>query len=115
MTLLQEFGRFIEDRQSRTFSRTTMHHARRALLDWHGALIAGSNTDAANRLIQAYVEELGVGKCSVAGTSQKAFTRAAAFINGTVSHISEFDDIFRDGAYHPACPTISAVYALAES
>ena len=56
MTLLQEFGRFIEDRQSRTFSRTTMHHARRALLDWHGALIAGSNTDAANRLIQAYVE-----------------------------------------------------------
>jgi 2-methylcitrate dehydratase PrpD len=115
MTLLQEFGRFIEDCQSRTFSRTTMHHARRALLDWHGALIAGSNTDAANRLIQAYVEELGVGKCSVAGTSQKAFTRAAAFINGTVSHISEFDDIFRDGAYHPACPTISAVYALAES
>ena len=115
MTLLQEFGRFIEDCQSRTFSRTTMHHARRALLDWHGALIAGSNTDAANRLIQAYAEELGVGKCSVAGTSQKAFTRAAAFINGTVSHISEFDDIFRDGAYHPACPTISAVYALAES
>jgi 2-methylcitrate dehydratase PrpD len=115
MTLLQEFGRFIEDCQSRTFSTTTMHHARRALLDWHGALIAGSNTDAANRLIQAYVEELGVGKCSVAGTSQKAFTRAAAFINGTVSHISEFDDIFRDGAYHPACPTISAVYALAES
>ena len=115
MTLLQEFGRFIEDCQSQSFSTTTMHHARRALLDWHGALIAGSNTDAAERLIKAYVEELGVGKCSIAGTSQKTFSRAAAFINGTISHISEFDDIFRDGAYHPACPTISAAYALAES
>jgi 2-methylcitrate dehydratase PrpD len=92
-----------------------MHHARRALLDWHGALIAGSNTDAAERLIKAYVEELGVGKCSIAATTQKTFSRAAAFINGTISHISEFDDIFRDGAYHPACPTISAAYALAES
>ena len=115
MTLLQEFGQFIENCQSKSFSSTTMHHARRALLDWHGALIAGSNTDAAKRLLQAYTEELGVGKSSVAGTSQRAFTRAAAFINGTISHISEFDDIFRDGAYHPACPTISAVYALAES
>jgi 2-methylcitrate dehydratase PrpD len=115
MTLLQEFGQFIEGCQSKPFSATTMHHARRALLDWHGALIAGSNTDAAQRLMQAYVEELGVGKCSIAGTSQKTFSRAAAFINGTISHISEFDDIYRDGAYHPACPTISAAYALAES
>lgn len=115
MTLLQEFGRFIESCQSKSFSDTTMHHARRALLDWHGALIAGSNTDAAKRLMQAYAEELGVGKCSIAGTSQKTFSRAAAFLNGTISHIAEFDDIFRDGAYHPACPTISAVYALAES
>ena len=115
MTLLQEFGRFIESCQSQSFSATTMHHARRALLDWHGALIAGSNTDAAQRLIKAYVEELGVGKCSIAGSTQKTFSRAAAFINGTISHISEFDDIFRDGAYHPACPTISAAYALAES
>ena len=115
MTLLQEFGRFIESCQSQPFSATTMHHARRALLDWHGALIAGSNTDASKKLIKAYIEELGVGKCSIAGTTQKTFSRAAAFINGTISHISEFDDIFRDGAYHPACPTISAAYALAES
>jgi 2-methylcitrate dehydratase PrpD len=65
--------------------------------------------------MHAYIEELGVGKCSIAGNSQKTFSRAAAFINGTISHIAEFDDIFRDGAYHPACPTISAAFALAES
>ena len=115
MTLLEEFGRFIEDCQGRSFSPSVLHHARRALLDWHGALIAGSNTDTAQMLRQAYAEELGVGKCSIAGTTHKTFSRAAAFMNGTISHISEFDDIFRDGAYHPACPTISAAFALAES
>mgnify|MGYP003352146312 CR=1 FL=1 len=63
----------------------------------------------------AYREEFGVGHSSVAGSQKRVFARAAAFMNGTISHIAEFDDIFRDGAYHPACPTISAALALAES
>lgn len=114
MTLLQEFGQFIEASHHTSFTQHTMHSARRALLDWHGALIAGSDTDAAIRLRSAYAEELGVGECSIVGSNQKAFSRAAAFLNGTISHIAEFDDIFRDGAFHPACPTIAAVFALAE-
>lgn len=115
MTLLQEFGRFIEASYRSDFSPKAVHSARRALLDWHGALIAGSDTEVAQKLRHGYQEELGVGSCSIAGTSQKTFSRAAAFLNGTISHIAEFDDIFRDGAYHPACPTISAAFALAES
>ncbi len=115
MTLLEEFGQFIEGSYQTTFTQETLHSARRALLDWHGALIAGADTDAASRLRDAYSEEFGVGHCSVAGTQKKTFARAAAFMNGTISHIAEFDDIFRDGAYHPACPTISAAFALAES
>jgi 2-methylcitrate dehydratase PrpD len=114
MTLLQEFGQFIEASHRTSFTQHTMHSARRALLDWHGALIAGSDTDAAIRLRSAYAEEFGAGECSIAGIDQKVFSRAAAFMNGTISHIAEFDDIFRDGAFHPACPTIAAVFALAE-
>jgi len=115
MTLLKEFGQFIEDSKQILFTPATIHSGRRALLDWHGALIAGADTDTAARLRNAYSEELGMGNCSIAGSQQKTFSRAAAFINGTISHIAEFDDIFRDGAYHPACPTISAAFALAES
>lgn len=115
MTLLQEFGLFIENSYGIDFSPATLHSARRALLDWQGALIAGSNTDVAIKLRKGYQEELGVGHCTIAGSPQKTFSRAAAFLNGTISHIAEFDDIYRDGAYHPACPTISAAFALAES
>lgn len=115
MSLLQEFGQFIESSYQIQYEPATLHSARRALLDWHGALIAGADSETASRLREAYVEELGVGNSSVAGTHLKAFARAAAFMNGTISHISEFDDIFRDGAYHPACPTIAAAFSLAES
>lgn len=115
MTLLEQFGSFIEGSYQTHFSPETIHSARRALLDWHGALIAGSDTVVAEKLRNGYREELGVGDCSIAGSSKKTFARAAAFMNGTISHIAEFDDIFRDGAYHPACPTISAAFALAES
>ncbi len=115
MTLLQQFGSFIESSYAANFSPATLHSARRALLDWQGALIAGSDTEAAVKLLKGYQEELGAGQCTIAGSSQKAFSRAAAFLNGTISHIAEFDDIYRDGAYHPACPTISAAFALAES
>ena len=113
-TILEQFGSFIEECQQKTFSDETMHHARRALLDWQGSLIAGSDTEAAIKLFAAYSEELGYGNCSVAGITKKTLTRAGAFMNGTISHIAEFDDIYRDGAYHPAAPTISGVFALAE-
>lgn len=114
MTLLLKFGQFIEAAQTARLDQSVINHAQRALLDWHTALIAGSTTDAANKLRQAFDDELGMGSCAIAGSDKKASARMAAFINGTISHIAEYDDIYRDGAYHPACPTISAAVALAE-
>ena len=43
-----------------------------------------------------------------------AFPGTAAWINGSISHAVEFDDIFRDAVYHPGCPTIAAALAVAE-
>ena len=114
MTLLYQFGQFIESAQSTSFSSDVIHHAQRALLDWHAASLAGSTSDAAIKLRLAFDDELGKGLCSIFGSPKKASARMAAFINGTISHIAEYDDIYRDGAYHPACPTISAAFALAE-
>lgn len=114
MSLLLQFGKFIETSQTTPFSPEVIAHAQRAFLDWHSALIAGATTPVAAKLRVAFSDELGLGVCALAGTTQKSSARMAAFINGTISHIAEYDDIYRDGAYHPACPTISAALALAE-
>ena len=116
MTLLEKFGEFIESNNRTQFDAFLTHHARRALLDWQAALIAGSNSDVADCLRVAFKDELSdAGSCNIAGSKLRASLRTAAFVNGAISHIAEFDDIYRDGAYHPACPTISAVFALAQA
>jgi 2-methylcitrate dehydratase PrpD len=63
----------------------------------------------------AVAEETGHGRAIVYGTSLRAPTRVAALLNGTASHLTEFDDIFRDGIYHPGSPTIAAALAAAQT
>jgi 2-methylcitrate dehydratase PrpD len=91
------------------------HHARRALLDWFACLLPGSFRPPATLLAAALAAERGPGKavCYVDGT--RGPLRQAALLNGTASHTVEFDDIYRDAGYHPACPTISAALAAAQS
>ncbi|MFW8565070.1 MmgE/PrpD family protein [Orrella sp. 11846] len=91
-----------------------MHHAKRAVLDWFSALYPGTHVAPCNQLMKAYAQELGLGHCSLPGNHTTTFAATAAWINGSASHAVEFDDIFRDGAYHPGCPTISAALAIAE-
>lgn len=119
-TLLQSYGVYVANGAQQAPSADVQHHAKRALLDWTGALIAGGNLPTADLLRKAYSDELldplvGHAPCSIAGTSSKAQLRAAAFLNGTLSHLAEYDDIYRDGAYHPASPTISPAFALAQA
>lgn len=90
------------------------HHARRAVLDWFAALIPGCLEGPAPLLAKALVSQRGQGNaiCYVDGLAGSA--RHAALLNGTASHTVEFDDIYRDGGYHPGSPTISAALAVAQ-
>ncbi|ANN80109.1 MmgE/PrpD family protein [Bordetella flabilis] len=91
-----------------------LHHAKRAVLDWMSALYPGTRISPSRELMAAHADELGQGRCSLPGNGTTAFPATAAWINGSVAHAIEFDDIFRDGAYHPGCPVIAAALALAE-
>lgn len=91
------------------------HHSCRAVLDWLGAAIAGSVMPPATLLVNALGSELDRGKASLVPSGRLAAPRAAALINATASHTAEVDDIFRDGIYHPGCPTIGAALAAAQA
>ena len=91
-----------------------IHHAKRAFLDWLSALYPGTRTQPCLQLLGAHGAELGSGSSSLPGCATTAFPATAAWINGSVSHAVEFDDIYRDAIYHPGCPTIAAALALAE-
>jgi 2-methylcitrate dehydratase PrpD len=88
--------------RSRPLEAAVLHHAKRAVIDWHAALYPGSVVAPATLLEKAFPGELG-------------HVRTRALIMGAAAHTEEVDDIFRDGIYHPGAPTISAALAVAQS
>jgi 2-methylcitrate dehydratase PrpD len=85
----------------------------RATLDWFATTMPGAVRAPATLLAAA---DLGAGTgnaiCYVEGRT--TCPRNAAFINAAASHTVEFDDIFRDGGYHPGSPTVAAALAVAQ-
>ncbi len=90
-------------------------HARRALLDWFAALLPGCTRPPATLLAAALVGEQGKGQAICYVDGSQVSQRHAALLNATASHTVEFDDIYRDAGYHPACPTIPAALAAAQA
>ncbi len=102
------------DWQTRPLDPLVEHHARRAVLDWFASLLPGCVEGPAVALGQALTSERGAGRAVAYVTGQAGAIRHAALLNGIASHTAEFDDIYRDGGYHPGSPTISAALAVAQ-
>src|SRR5215467_5387383 len=114
MRVVKRFAAFAEGLRKRPLPPEVVHHAKRAVIDWHAALYPGSVVPPATLLERALAEEIGSGESRLAD-GRSAGVRAAALINGAAAHTAEVDDIFRDGIYHPGAPTIAAALAVAQS
>ncbi|MGB7299667.1 MAG: MmgE/PrpD family protein [Burkholderiaceae bacterium] len=86
---------------------------RLATLDWFATMLPGAVRPPATFLAASGLGG-GSGNAICYVTGQRIGARNAAFINGTASHTVEFDDIFRDGGFHPGSPTIAAALAVAQ-
>ena len=114
MYVAERLAAFARKFRSEKLEGEVLHHAKRAVIDWHAALYPGAVVAPATLLEKSLAEELGQGDAFLAlGT--RATTRVAALINGSAAHTVEVDDIFRDGIYHPGAPTIAAALAVAET
>lgn len=114
MHVVERFARWAGEYRRTPLAPEVLHHAKRAVIDWHAALLPGAVVSPAVLLEKSLAEELDHGSARLA-LGRKAAVRAAALINGTAAHTVEVDDIFRDGIYHPGAPTIAAALALAQA
>lgn len=97
------------------FSRYTLARSRHVLLDWLGAVIAGS-VEPAGRIAQSLAEEAGSRPASsIIGTPLRCAARDAALANAIAAHALDFDDssLWADG--HPSAAIVSAAVALGET
>ena len=102
MHLVERFADWAAGFRKQKLSPDVIHHARRAVIDWHAALYPGMVVPPVTLMQKAF-----------AGETQSP--RLKALIEGTAAHTVEVDDIFRDGIYHPGAPTIAAARSLSEA
>jgi 2-methylcitrate dehydratase PrpD len=110
----ERFAQWAVASRGKALTPEVLHHAKRAVVDLHAAMISGAPVAPAALLEKALADELDRGEARLA-LGRKATMRAAALINGAAAHTTEVDDIFRDGIYHPGAPTIPAALALAQA
>ena len=107
------FARYATEFQRQPLADEVIHHAKRAVIDWHASLFPGLNTPPVAILEQTLTDDLDRGRAFL-GTGRASTARTAALINGAAAHAAEVDDSFRDAMYHPGAATIAAALAAGQ-
>ncbi len=114
MYVVERVARYAQEFRGGPIPAQALHHAKRAVIDWHAAVVPGAVVAPATLLERARAEDLDRGSAALI-LGRPATARAAALINGTAAHAVEVDDIFKFGIYHPGAPTIAAAFAAAQA
>ena len=113
-SVAQRLARIAVDQANCSQPGEVFHAAKRCLIDWYACTLPGAVSREAQALETGLSDGLGYGNAwTVSG--KRAPARLAALINGTASHVVEFDDIFAPAIYHPGSPTIAGALATAQS
>lgn len=113
MHATEVFARYATEFHRQPLPEEVLHHAKRAVIDWHASLYPGLATEPVRLLEDTSAEDLDRGRARLA-QGRAATARAAALINGTAAHAAEVDDSFRDAMYHPGAATIAAALAAGQ-
>ena len=89
--------------------------ARLCVLDWLGVTVVGSREPAPLTLLRTLAPGPVADGASVIGHGVRVSPLQAALINGTSSHVLDFDDVNATLIGHPSVAILSAALALAES
>ena len=121
--LIRRFADYTASVSTADLPEDAIHGAKRCVIDWFASTLRGGMEAPATLLTDALVDVIGDGPGTGQGTNKAVLypsgkttdPRTAALINGAAVLTIEFDDIFRDGLYHPAAPVITAALAVAQA
>jgi len=89
--------------------------ARQCVLDWIGVALGGSGDHLTRILLDEAVSEGGKPAATVVGHAARVTASQAALINGSASHVLDYDDVNLALNGHPTAAILPALLALAES
>ncbi|HEX2987700.1 MAG TPA: MmgE/PrpD family protein [Chloroflexota bacterium] len=100
-----------------TFDRLpseVVRESKRCILNYLGVALGAADHQAVRLLMEALAEEGGRQQATILGHGKRCSARQAAMINGTMSHVMDYDDTHLPTVIHPTGPVLSAALATAE-
>ena len=89
------------------------HEARRALVNYLGCALGGSQDEAVDIALRALGPFSGPRTAAILGRSEKLDALHASLMNGISSHVYDYDDTTPKNYMHPTSPVASALFAYA--
>jgi 2-methylcitrate dehydratase PrpD len=97
------------------FPEELILHAKKSLLNWLGVTIGAIQHESIDILLEVADELESSSQATILGKNIKKDLLFATLINGTSSHIFDFDDTHLDTIHHPSGPIAPVVFALGET
>ena len=89
-------------------------HGKLSLLNWLGVTIGAANDRSIDMMIDLSKDLQSAEQVSLYGRDEKVDLLMGVLINGTASHIFDYDDTHLDTIHHPSGPVAPVVLALGE-
>ena len=100
----------LESLSLKTKPEKVVHHAKRCLLDYLGAVFVGEFLlRQKNKKLLASMNAGATGQISLLGSHLKTDLPTAIFLNGINAHYAELDDGVMSGIVHPGAPIFSSL------
>jgi len=114
MEVTKTLAKFVIDHQYGDIPQEVRHEAARSFLNWMGCAVGACRHETVERMLGALADFSGPPQATVLGRGERVDAMLAALVNGTSSHVFDFDDTHLKTVIHPSGPVASAILALAE-
>jgi 2-methylcitrate dehydratase PrpD len=112
--MTKKLAQFVADTNNNDIPAPMYEHAKIALLDTVGVLLAGKEEPVTKKLLHLANFTGGKEQSTVIGHGVKKSVTQAALINGAASHALDFDDTSARFWGHPSCSLFPSLLALGE-
>lgn len=110
--LMDKLVTFITETTYEELPQELVALSKKAIIDTIGVSLAGWHEPAVEAVKKIYGNQTGVS--SLWGEAQQVDSEKAAVINGTASHVLDYDDASPGVIIHPSAPILAAITPLAD-
>ncbi len=112
--ITESLVRFVVDSRMEDLPAEVIETSKKCFLDWIGVAFGGVKDPSVRIMIDLIREIGGKRQASVLGYAMKTNVLNAALVNGTMSHVLDYDDAHSDTRSHPSAPLVPGLLSVAE-